>query len=477
MREFIVEAFGGSSGEKILPKIQSIVDDGHLSFSKRIGNWKYEVDVDGILHITYFSTEVITVDAVNKKIISTQTGGYETPSTLSGISGHLWTLRNLGYPSVNAFQGHYDIKETEEQREKSETDYYENKRLRRNENARINRRYKKEQIQRQKEEAIRLKAEYPEEYAEYMRLREENKPPHYRQEPSEYLLRDMREGKKLREQYPEEYDALSQGGTRTPELEDIKKYIEDKKRTTWEERWQRKSSEPNLDYSKLMKFSGIKKKAGIDFEHIEYKGKTYAIDYYEEGGHNMISLTVDEVDPESGDEIREVYSATDFETVQQLVEDGFYDYRKPEEFIRYLDSMGALDKPVSDTDKWEERWQRRGGLKPIAWNKELSQNEIEESYREYQITYLKIYPSRKTGVVGIDFKHSKDFVDKFTIYDDGTIAFDHWMPKIMYQEVSDYIRNEIAGLPKMTPEEMFKNRKQLASVEEEMTVEAGDLLL
>ena len=72
----------------------------------RQGSWLYERDSDGILHVTYWSTEVVTADANTKKILNVTTGGYNTMSTKKGIGEVLWALKKHGfdYPRMIGYE-------------------------------------------------------------------------------------------------------------------------------------------------------------------------------------------------------------------------------------------------------------------------------------------------------------------------------------------------------------------------------------
>lgn len=50
------------------------------------GSWRYSKDSEGIIHIVYYSTEVITADANSRKVLHITTGGWYTMSTTKGIS-------------------------------------------------------------------------------------------------------------------------------------------------------------------------------------------------------------------------------------------------------------------------------------------------------------------------------------------------------------------------------------------------------
>ncbi len=115
---------------------------------------------------------------------------------------------------------------------------------------------------------------------------------------------------------------------------------------------------PNLDYDLL-------KKASEETAEIEYNGRIYKIEFYEEGGHNLWQLSVNEINPETKENIKEIYSSIDLDEITQLFEDGFLNFRRPESFIKYLDDMGKIDKtePVSKSEKWEERWHKRSNIK------------------------------------------------------------------------------------------------------------------
>lgn len=71
----------------------------------------------------------------------------------------------------------------------------------------------------------------------------------------------------------------------------------------------------------------------------------------------------------------------------------------------------------------------------------LSDEEIEDSYSDYQIRELK-FDSDNTGFVDIVFPKGEDMVNNFIIYSDGKIAFDYWLPEKVYLEICNEITKE-----------------------------------
>lgn len=135
----------------------------------------------------------------------------------------------------------------------------------------------------------------------------------------------------------------------------------------WQERWHRRSSinlKPNVDYTMLI---GLKKKADDNYQwFVDYKGKKYFIEYYEEGGHGFHQLVVDEINPKTRETINEIYTLTDPDEIHQLIEDGFLRWDNLEVFLEHLDQTGQLKaqpKRKSETELWQERWHKRSNIK------------------------------------------------------------------------------------------------------------------
>lgn len=66
----------------------------------------------------------------------------------------------------------------------------------------------------------------------------------------------------------------------------------------------------------------------------------YSLEYYEEGGHNLWSLTLKDTET---DEI--LWDTNNFEEINELFEDGFLDWKKPQESIEYLLANKGIQKP------------------------------------------------------------------------------------------------------------------------------------
>jgi len=76
----------------------------------------------------------------------------------------------------------------------------------------------------------------------------------------------------------------------------------------------------------------------------------------------------------------------------------------------------------------------------------LSDSEIEQTYKDYNIVSLEFKPSNKSGYIELEFPNgdpefSQDRVDNFIIYDSGEIAFEHWYPESVYLELCGIIKN------------------------------------
>jgi len=144
----------------------------------------------------------------------------------------------------------------------------------------------------------------------------------------------------------------------------------EQKTREWEERWHKRSSIsiPNIDYG-ILHNAKLNKKAGEKSVHAYYNGKLYQIELYEEGGHNLLQFSVNEINPATDEKIQEIYSSNDAEEINELFEDGFMDWRNPSSFIQYLDEgMGKIKESPSsgkseETEKWEERWHKRSNIK------------------------------------------------------------------------------------------------------------------
>ena len=385
MEEIVIDnmmviAFG-SSGGTILKKIQNFIDSGRTGFGRRIGNWRYEVDDNAIIHITYHATEVLVVNGKTKEVMNVTTGGYRTNSTHGGIRGHLWTLSQLGYndPLKQWDNYEYDINMSEEdrvaRRKQNEENYKENKR----EQARERYRQNKDK----REEQKRLQAEYPKEWDFYMKLREQGSSWHYRDKPSEHILKRIRQSIALQEHNPEEYKILSEHGD-IVSPEDMEVYLRDKKNRDFEERWSRRGADtPNVEYAKLMKFSGLKKKAK------EQMWTVYSPNYYInsegvkiEGRNHVTEFDFESLEKQSADDIVKLLKEemmlpadtknTDVkvDVILEATEDNIVisDSSNNENVFLILVNKknSEIAHPKDKNEEFEERWNRLCGFKKKA---------------------------------------------------------------------------------------------------------------
>ncbi len=88
-----------SSADSVVSSMHKAVDNGtaRIPYSKRVGNWRYELDENYILHIIYHATEVVTADFGNKEILKVTSGEWNSVSTHSGITKTVRALEGLGY--------------------------------------------------------------------------------------------------------------------------------------------------------------------------------------------------------------------------------------------------------------------------------------------------------------------------------------------------------------------------------------------
>jgi hypothetical protein len=198
----------------------------------------YELDTNYILHLYYYSTEIVTADMKNKIILKVTTGGHYSVSTKARIRQILQAFYNLGYPEIRDVRYEYDSTESEADRDAEEARLEEQDRKWRNQAARE--RYKRNVVQRR--EMQRLKDQFPKEFEE-LRSGDYGYVSRIDEEAILNHIKRKEEQKRLREQYPEAYDALikeTYKGYITPEA--IEKYLEEKKTREWEERWTRRKA-------------------------------------------------------------------------------------------------------------------------------------------------------------------------------------------------------------------------------------------
>lgn len=99
-----------------IDKLQAIADrNGSVPTSYRGHNAYYELDENYILHVQYYSTEIVTADMKARKILKVTTGGYDTISTKRRIRDIIDSL-GYGYPDYVGYE--YDASETDVDREK-----------------------------------------------------------------------------------------------------------------------------------------------------------------------------------------------------------------------------------------------------------------------------------------------------------------------------------------------------------------------
>lgn len=86
----------------------------------------------------------------------------------------------------------------------------------------------------------------------------------------------------------------------------------------------------------------------------------------------------------------------------------------------------------------------------LAENEEgryLSDEEIEQSYRDYDISHFDVNPSGFSGGIQIDFKDREGIFDNWIRYDSGKIAFEHWFPENVYLDLVYYINKKLTESP------------------------------
>lgn len=247
---------------------------------------------------------------------------------------------------------------------------------------------------------------------------------------------------------------------------------------------------PNLDY-KMLSEAKLNKKALENRVDVNYKGKLYLIEYYEEGGHNQYSFIVEELDEETHEAVKEIYFTSDLAEITGLFEDGFMEWHRPEKFIEYLDQMGKLGNiennkteewEVFDYDIWGNREDgyevndiHRAGLVTLPENADLKK--IIEVLVEDGI----LAESAGTGNIEEDTNHGDDMIIYLIESDDGRPLLE-----LRRKEPSAIDKEEEEKNRKIKEEEEEKTRKikewekqwtKGSNVIEKITVEAEGLIL
>lgn len=98
---------------------------------------------------------------------------------------------------------------------------------------------------------------------------------------------------------------------------------------------------PNCGGSDIDLASSLGKKARGD----RMQWGDYELEYYEEGGHNLWTLTLKNIDTDET-----LWHTDDLDTIASLFEDGFLDWKKPEQSIKYLLEFNAPAKKNANTE-------------------------------------------------------------------------------------------------------------------------------
>jgi hypothetical protein len=123
----------------------------------------------------------------------------------------------------------------------------------------------------------------------------------------------------------------------------------------------------------------------------------YEVEYYEEGGHNLWQLTVKDIDKDEY-----VYDVSDFDTISQLIEDGYLDPNRVDGFIKYLKEMGLIKdkKMASDiSDKVEKEFEtdvkltQKNENGPLFPTNEKTYSLVEKFCKEKGVAFDKNNPS------------------------------------------------------------------------------------
>jgi transcription initiation factor TFIIIB Brf1 subunit/transcription initiation factor TFIIB len=110
-------------------KFQAIADrSGPVPISRSGHNAWYKLDESYILHVRYYSTEIVTADMKARKILKVTTGGHYTISTKRRIDDIIRAL-GYGYPDLVGYE--YDATETDADREQQKIKIKENEKARR----------------------------------------------------------------------------------------------------------------------------------------------------------------------------------------------------------------------------------------------------------------------------------------------------------------------------------------------------------
>lgn len=224
----------------------------------------------------------------------------------------------------------------------------------------------------------------------------------------------------------------------------------------------------------------LNKKALENKVDVNYKGKLYLIEYYEEGGHNQYSFIVEELDEETHEAVKEIFFTSNLEEITGLFEDGFMEWHRPEKFIEYLDQMGKLG---NIENKKTEEWNVLGY---DIWGNREDGYEVNDIHRVGSVTLpenadLKkiievlvedgiLAESAGTGNIEEDTNHGDDTIIYLIESDDG-------------RPLLELRRKEPSAIDK---EEEEKNRKikewedqwtKGSNVIEKITVEAEGLMM
>ena len=76
-------------------------------------------------------------------------------------------------------------------------------------------------------------------------------------------------------------------------------------------------------------------------------------------------------------------------------------------------------------------------------NRYLSDDDIEDSYSDYEIREFKHDKDKRIGFIDIVFPHRESIVDNYIVYDNGKIAFSNWYPEDLRDELKLFIYDHI----------------------------------
>lgn len=110
------------------------------------------------------------------------------------------------------------------------------------------------------------------------------------------------------------------------------------------------------------------------------------------------------------------------------------------------------EEEISDEDAFDEAEYLNGDDE-----KYKSDEDIEASYDNYIIREFHISYTKSSGFIDLEFPNGEDKCDHWIIYSNGKIAFEHWYPEKIYDELVSFIKSKLNNEEKNNIIKKFEN--------------------